>query len=370
MSTNSNATNEYFDSVSEFHKCKSIKSENVNIMHINAQSCAKIETFDEIKSFVDNCKFEIDIIIIGETWFKQNHLCLYELSGYTSIHSCREHKRGGGLSMYVREPCNITKTEIQKKLWNSVNVEIRNYRGINNLNICGVYRPPNKSNMTSYLHEIERILSQLCGEILLIGDINVDLNKSNDREVKMYNNTMTSIGLSRCNSNITRESSNATLDHVYTNIRSQHKIYTATIKCHFSDHNILITSFHAKEPTSCESRLVKKLDMDLLISNVGEKMNHIPLASDPNTHYNALNDQLQSGIQHATTTKSKKKINRKYCEWLHQNPNTIRLIKQKNNLYRKHKEKIKNKTCGESVILRLRELEIKLKNIKSTAKHT
>lgn len=89
--------------------------------------------------------------------------------------------------------------------------------------LCGVYRPPKKENLNNYLQQIVDTLDCLNGEKILIGDMNIDLNKCNDRDVQTYVNTMTSIGLSICNNNLTRESSNAILDHVYTNMETQKK---------------------------------------------------------------------------------------------------------------------------------------------------
>lgn len=157
----------------------------------------------------------MDIIIVSETWFKTNQLCLYDLEGFTSILSCRERKRGGGLSVYVREPWMITKMEIQDEEWNLAHIELSNFKGVSKLSVYGVYRPPKKTRPNSYLRRIEEFLGGTSGKVILVGDMNVDLNKTHDHNVKMYIDTMTSLGLTVCNNNVTHESSNAILDHIF-----------------------------------------------------------------------------------------------------------------------------------------------------------
>lgn len=367
---NTNVSNNYFDSVSDFCTSKPNNNATINIMHINAQSCANIEKFDEIKYILDNSKHRIDVVIISETWFKPNQLCLYNITGYTPVHSCREQMRGGGLSIYIKEPCNIAKTEIKNDVWNLINVELRNFKGLNKLNICGVYRPPRRANLCNYLQELERLVAGISGDKVLIGDMNIDMSKPTDRDVKRYTDTMTSLGLTLCNDKITRESSTAILDHVYTNMESNRKIHTATVKCNFSDHNLLITSIESRVIAATGSTTTKKIDYDKLASFVEEKINDIALATDPNVHYDALCDLLQSALAQATTTKLKKEVKRKYCEWLQRSPNVIKLIKKKNNLYRKHKVTIKNRTCDPRILVRLRELQNQLTEVKRIAKNT
>lgn len=127
--------------------------------HVNAQSCANAETFDEIKSFLDKFKNEINIIVISETWLKTDQLCLYNLCGYASMHSCREHKRGGGLLIFVKEPCDIAKIKTHNTTWNIMSMNLRNYRGMRSLNLCGMYRPPKKENLKNYFKKSSTLLT-------------------------------------------------------------------------------------------------------------------------------------------------------------------------------------------------------------------
>lgn len=154
----------------------------------------------------------------------------------------------------------ITKMEIQDEEWNLVHIELSNFKGVSKLSVYGVYRPPKKTRLNSYSRRIEEFLGGTSGEVILVGDMNVDLNKTHDRDVKMYIDTMTSLGLTVYNNNVTRESSNAVLDHVYTNMESTRKIHTATIKCDFSDHNVLMSSFQTRIIAKEDGLSINRID--------------------------------------------------------------------------------------------------------------
>lgn len=95
--------------------------------------------------FIQNCDVLIDIIVITETWYKNNETQIYEIAGYFAFHSCRA-RRGGGVSIYVRSSCTIDNYEIVESDINAVSVEVSNIKGINRLLVIGVYRPPNGKN--------------------------------------------------------------------------------------------------------------------------------------------------------------------------------------------------------------------------------
>lgn len=109
-------------------------------MQLNARSCSSLDRVDKIKNYIQRCDYNIDIIVISETWFETNETCLYTIDGYVGHHSCRPNKRGGGLSIYIKErniDCDAT---ITTSTFNMIQIELKNYKGINNLNIIGYSR--------------------------------------------------------------------------------------------------------------------------------------------------------------------------------------------------------------------------------------
>lgn len=82
--------NEKFCDINSYHNKtgNANTSKQLKLMEINAQSCANFKTFDEIRNFVDECKNQIDIIVICETWFRQTECDIYTICGYYGVHSC------------------------------------------------------------------------------------------------------------------------------------------------------------------------------------------------------------------------------------------------------------------------------------------
>lgn len=137
------STNKYFDCLSEYHEFynRNDNSRKLILLHINARSCASMDKFDDLKALIDSCVNEIDIIVVSETWFKHDQLCLYNLNGYTAVHGCRRNRSGGGISVYIKNPCAISNVDVFDGDWNSLKIQIRNYKGIPMLSLLGVYRP-------------------------------------------------------------------------------------------------------------------------------------------------------------------------------------------------------------------------------------
>lgn len=88
----------------------------VVVMTVNGQSCTNLRTFDELKFFVSKCKSNIDVIVASETWIKFNETDIYYIDGYSAFHSCRRNRRGGGLSIFIKQEYAVTEVEITELL--------------------------------------------------------------------------------------------------------------------------------------------------------------------------------------------------------------------------------------------------------------
>ena len=79
----------------------SFNTNNLSIIHVNARSF--IKNVDDIKYYLLSSNSKYDVIIISETWFKIHNTDLYQLNGYKVAHTIRNFKRGGGVSIYIRD---------------------------------------------------------------------------------------------------------------------------------------------------------------------------------------------------------------------------------------------------------------------------
>jgi hypothetical protein len=74
--------------------------EYFSVLHLNIRSVPKnLSSFDYLL-----CELEMRFTVIGlsETWLDASNVDLYDLEGYNSEHKYRENRKGGGVSLFVK----------------------------------------------------------------------------------------------------------------------------------------------------------------------------------------------------------------------------------------------------------------------------
>ena len=82
-------------------------SNSFSIIHINARSF--VHNHEQIENYLYELTFKFNFIIISESWMKQSDIGNFELSNYNSFHTIRTNKRGGGVSIFIK---NSLKSEV------------------------------------------------------------------------------------------------------------------------------------------------------------------------------------------------------------------------------------------------------------------
>ena len=77
----------------------SSKVSNITLFYMNARSLNK--HMDEINILIDNPKFKFTILCFTETWLNDETSDLSSIKGYTDVHTFRNTKSGGGVSIYI-----------------------------------------------------------------------------------------------------------------------------------------------------------------------------------------------------------------------------------------------------------------------------
>lgn len=311
-------------------------------------------------------------MIVSETWFKCTETDIFNIDGYTSMHSCRASRPSGGLSIYIRSPCKIVNVEMIANSINAISIALANYKRMNNLQVIGVYRPPDAGNYNLTMKTIEDLLSKKkLRKVILCGDLNVNVCESNmdgRATAKNYLNTMKSLSMNICNNIITRESSQSVIDHVFSSFVEQTNHCVDTIRCSSSDHNILITKISVYNAVNAE-RIKRKTDYVLLNQLLTERLaTDFPNTNDVNTQLNSLIDCIKRSTADSTTTKTVEASHKKMCEWISNSPNIMRLIHQKNNLWKKQKLNVRYNRCNEQTLKHITDIETKLTVLKKEAK--
>ena len=73
----------------------------LSMFHVNIKSLPK--HFDELQQYLHMLAYDFSLIGISETWLNENNVDLYDLNGYVTIKDCRKERRGGGVSLYIRD---------------------------------------------------------------------------------------------------------------------------------------------------------------------------------------------------------------------------------------------------------------------------
>ena len=146
----------FFLNKTDFNR-NTISIDNTNafsIIHINARSF--IHNHENIENYIYELTCKCNIIIISESWMKETDIGNYELCNYNAFHTIRKNKRGGVVSIFVK---NSFKSQVLNNLRKSIDnlLDILTLQILTNDNkkilISGIYNSPTSSitNFTNFI---------------------------------------------------------------------------------------------------------------------------------------------------------------------------------------------------------------------------
>lgn len=77
--------NKYYNSLNAFNQNCGMNNNCLNVIQWNVRGMNNFEKFDELIYFVNECKIDIDVIIVGESWLKKENICVYNIPGYRAF---------------------------------------------------------------------------------------------------------------------------------------------------------------------------------------------------------------------------------------------------------------------------------------------
>ena len=150
--------------------------------------CFNIRSFiknnEEFLAYLNNCNHSFDIIVLTETWGRDETHSLFHIPGYNSVHNYRTNKRGGGVSIFIKEVYKYTPIDllnISEETIESVAVSIKSPKSDRSTNILGVYRPP-RGNIMDTTHKIRDMITNHRldrNDTIIAGDFNICLLDEN-----------------------------------------------------------------------------------------------------------------------------------------------------------------------------------------------
>lgn len=220
------------------------QSKGQKLVHLNIRSL--LANIEEVRS--DLLDGSIDIVALSETWLhSQCSDSLLQVPNYNLFRHDRltkvpngKTKRGGGIAVYI-------KTDFDVKLWPSLSVSNADLElfcvscklGSNKrINLFIVYRPPTGKLQAAidFLNDsISEVRRQTSGDVVVMGDFNVDLlcNNAQSRSLTLFSTTSRINQLIESPTRIT-STTNSLIDHIYTDIT--HLSSKGTLDYSITDH--------------------------------------------------------------------------------------------------------------------------------------
>ena len=167
------------------------RDKQMKIMHINTRSM--VSTFDGL--LMTSRRYPFDVISMSETWLKDNSLLLQHINipGYCNAFRNRDKIKCGGVGVYVMETIKFKRRkDIEDRypalehLW----IELPGRNKNSKILLDTIYRSQSQMHFSDWLHTLEGLLSEIVaswdGMLLLAGDVNIDMFKQNNPDVKRY----------------------------------------------------------------------------------------------------------------------------------------------------------------------------------------
>ena len=152
----------------------------LSLFHLNIRSIP--QNLNKLTTYLCMLPIEFSIIGISETWLTANNESCYAISGYNSEHLCRNSKRGGGVSIFIKANIKYkrrTDLDIINDNIEAIFIEIKSeeFNTKKNMVIGVVYRPPN-TDLENFIDSLNNLTSPLNSSKTLnfyLGDYNLDL---------------------------------------------------------------------------------------------------------------------------------------------------------------------------------------------------
>ena len=324
-------------SFSETFSC--VTKKGIKIGHLNISTL--LPNFDELCVLIH--KHNIHILCLNETRLNSTILNVeIQISGYSLIRRDRD-RNGGGVAIYV---CNYINVDVMDKfyypgkelIW--LKVKIPHHKPFL---LASIYRPPS-TNKVSFFNDLSKNLELVSNhdlDILILGDLNVDCTK----EVFNSKNNIFKLcelfnleQLVNAPTRVTVKSSSI-IDVILSSLGFKHKCtYVEPIS--LSDHYLVLTEIGnapQPEPETKTCRSFKHFNDTDFINDLNDEMSLLPQDfSDLENAWNIFKTTFTTvSDKHAPIRSFRIKGQAK--PWI--NDDILQLIKQRDNLHVKAREK-------------------------------
>lgn len=292
----------------------------ISIFHCNIRSVQK--NFEECLVLLESLGNTFDIIILTETWQILDK-SLFNIPNFQTYYNEASFNQNDGTLLFIHN--DITANVTFKKLTEVTLVRCQFTYSNTNFGILACYRTPSM-NLDVFNSDIENYLQTLKKEQLefFIGDININLNNTEDLKVSEYLNNLAQYGYIpyiKENTRVT-ESTASCIDHIF--IRGEnacgnvYKIIPVVLESSVTDHYPVIVSIILKnKETNRKVKTKNKLLLDKLIQNLQtDSWNDVLDINDPELADQIFNKKLSNYITSNTVKENISSKHLKIKPWI------------------------------------------------------
>lgn len=156
-----------------------------NFLYLNARSLRN--SLNDLQDFVNTQNFLVHVIIVTETWLRDSDVIYFNLTGYTSYHSIRKLKTGGGVAIFIHNSFDNASVIFEQD-FNNNNILVVSLLQ-HNFKVIGVYRQPNNQsdpNAALFNDVFERTLAKY-PHSFVFGDFNINLLTLSEYTIRYQN---------------------------------------------------------------------------------------------------------------------------------------------------------------------------------------
>lgn len=306
------------DNTLELNNTLKCNYSNLKLIHNNIRSINK--NLDEFKIFLSDINYDIDLIILTETW-KIEDTSLYNLIGYNLVYNKGDINQNDGVVVFVKDGLNYNYEIINIAELKVIEIYLK-FNG-KNMQVTALYRPPSNS-VISFNESLQDYLENCSRDIdihIFVGDVNINILDNNDF-VHNYLNIMGEYGLMSVINTATRVEgeSRSCIDHLFIRDNKQSFHYVPVVfESNITDHfSILMQLIEPERKQSTNyTNFDHYLDNNKLISELSkEDWTDVYSCSDIDSATDLLIDKLKLNISNCTRVVKKKSKELKRKSWI------------------------------------------------------
>lgn len=314
-----------------------------SITHLNIRSLSK--HYDDVRNFQSLLSHNFSIICLSETWLSPCEDTLFTLPNYHCEFDHRPNDRHGGSAIFISHALPYKRrvdlsfrTDKVESVW--LEFDRTSFSVNKNTIVASIYRSPS-SSYPDFCAELENILHRLNLEnknIIIVGDINVDISDINDASCSEYISSFQGHGLDSLIVSPTRcmpLGPCTLIDHVLSNLISSQ--ISGVINFNITDHYPIFLLVENQNPTKPKILHKTSFNSDQFIETIATtNWGEITREENVDKAYDMLSEKLKTAITSCTSrSETYKRYTAPRNPWITRS--LLQSIRKRDNLHKKVK---------------------------------